>query len=79
MGMSIDLFVYGSLRTTYVQRRKWLNPRGGLTVTKEQLDALDRWEETPEVYQRVLGQLRDGRWVSVHMQSIWGVLALPSG
>lgn len=49
------------------------------TVTKEQLDALDRWEETPEVYQRVLGQQRDGRWVSVHMQSIWGVLALPSG
>lgn len=49
------------------------------TVTKEQLDAFDRWEETPEVYQRLLGQLRDGRWVSVHMQSIWGVLALPSG
>lgn len=49
------------------------------TVTKEQLDALDRWEETPEVYQRLLGQLRDGRWVSVHMQSIWGILALPSG
>ena len=49
------------------------------TVTKEQLDALDRWEETPEVYQRLLGQQRDGRWVSVHMQSIWGVLALPSG
>ena len=49
------------------------------TVTKEQLDALDRWEETPEVYQRVLGQQRDGRWVSVHMQSIWGILALPSG
>ena len=49
------------------------------TVTKEQLDALDRWEETPEVYQRLLGQQRDGRWVSVHMQSIWGILALPSG
>ena len=49
------------------------------TVTKEQLDAFDRWEETPEVYQRLLGQLRDGRWVSVHMQSIWGILALPSG
>ena len=49
------------------------------TVTKEQLDALDRWEETPEVYQRLLGQQRDGRWVSVHMQSIWGVLALSSG
>ena len=49
------------------------------TVTKEQLDAFDRWEETPEVYQRLLGQQRDGRWVSVHMQSIWGVLALPSG
>ena len=48
------------------------------TVTKEQLDALDRWEETPEVYQRVLGQQRDGRWVSVHMQSIWGILALSS-
>ena len=49
------------------------------TVTKEQVDAFDRWEETPEVYQRLLGQLRDGRWVSVHMQSIWGILALPSG
>ena len=49
------------------------------TVTKEQVDAFDRWEETPETYQRVLGQLRDGRWVSVHMQSIWGILALPSG
>ena len=49
------------------------------TVTKEQVDAFDRWEETPEVYQRLLGQLRDGRWVSVHMQSIWGVLALSSG
>ena len=48
------------------------------TVTKEQLDALDRWEETPEVYQRLLGQQRDGRWVSVHMQSIWGILALSS-
>ena len=48
------------------------------TVTKEQLDAFDRWEETPEVYQRLLGQLRDGRWVSVHMQSIWGILALSS-
>ena len=47
------------------------------TVTKEQMDALDRWEETPEVFQRVLGQLRDGRWVSVHMQSSWGDLALP--
>ena len=49
------------------------------TVTKEQVDAFDRWEETPEVYQRLLGQLRDGRWVSVHMQSIWGVLAFSSG
>ena len=49
------------------------------TVTKEQVDAFDRWEETPEVYQRLLGQQRDGRWVSVHMQSIWGILALPSG
>lgn len=49
------------------------------TVTKEQVDAFDRWEETPEVYQRLLGQQRDGRWVSVHMQSIWGVLALSSG
>lgn len=48
------------------------------TVTKEQVDAFDRWEETPEVYQRLLGQLRDGRWVSVHMQSIWGILALSS-
>ena len=48
------------------------------TVTKEQVDAFDRWEETPEVYQRLLGQQRDGRWVSVHMQSIWGILALSS-
>ena len=48
------------------------------TVTKEQLDAFDRWEETPEVYQRLLGQLRDGRWVSVYMQSTWGIPAAPS-
>ena len=48
------------------------------TVTEDQLRALDRWEETPEVYQRVRRQLRDGRWVSVYMQSTWGNPASPS-
>ena len=49
------------------------------TVSEDQLHALDRWEETPEVYQRVRRQLRDGRWVSVYVQSTQSAEASPSG
>lgn len=39
------------------------------TVRAKQLEALDRWEEVPKVYERVRRQLRDGRWISVYVQA----------
>ena len=40
------------------------------TVRAKQLEALDRWEEVPKVYERVRRQLRDGRWISVYVQAV---------
>ena len=46
-------------------------------VNAEQLIALDAYEEAPEVYARGKRQLRDGRWVSVYLQSTKGIPAGP--
>ena len=46
-------------------------------VNAEHLLTLDAYEEAPEVYARVQRQLRDGRWVSVYVQSTKGIPAGP--
>ena len=46
-------------------------------VNAEHLLTLDAYEEAPEVYARMQRQLRDGRWVSVYVQSTKGIPAGP--